>query len=67
MILDDLAAKSYVNTAADDHSRLARSEIRTWRDAFPGRPHTSHHHRGHTPLAGKPPASRVPNLTGQYT
>ncbi|GGW25614.1 IS481 family transposase [Streptomyces griseoloalbus] len=25
------------------------------------------HHRGHTALAGKPPASRAPNLTGQYT
>ncbi|MGW7462689.1 hypothetical protein, partial [Streptomyces sp. NPDC054797] len=29
--------------------------------------HTYNHHRGHTALAGKPPASRVPNLTGQYT
>ncbi|MGW3186192.1 hypothetical protein ACWDD9_43675, partial [Kitasatospora sp. NPDC001119] len=27
--------------------------------------HTYNHHRGHTALAGKPPASRVPNLTGQ--
>jgi hypothetical protein len=25
------------------------------------------YHRGHTALKGLPPASRVPNLTGQYT
>ncbi|MEV7046194.1 integrase core domain-containing protein, partial [Amycolatopsis sp. NPDC051061] len=36
------------------------------RDAFPGWLHTYNQHRGHTALAGKPPASRVPNLTGQY-
>ncbi|WP_420079679.1 IS481 family transposase [Streptomyces sp. JL4002] len=36
------------------------------RDAFPGWLHSYNHHRGHTALAGKPPASRVPNLTGQY-
>jgi transposase InsO family protein len=29
--------------------------------------HTYNHHRGHTALAGHPPASRVPNLSGQYT
>jgi transposase InsO family protein len=29
--------------------------------------HTYNHHRGHTALAGKPPASRIPNLTGQNT
>jgi hypothetical protein len=28
--------------------------------------HTYHHHRGHTALAGQPPASRVPHLTDQY-
>jgi transposase InsO family protein len=28
--------------------------------------HTYNHHRGHTALGGKPPASRVPNLSGQY-
>jgi transposase InsO family protein len=27
--------------------------------------HSYNHHRGHTALAGKPPASRVTNLTGQ--
>ncbi|WP_405633686.1 IS481 family transposase [Streptomyces sp. NBC_01174] len=37
------------------------------RDAYPAWLHTYNHHRGHTALAGKPPASRVPNLTGQYT
>ncbi|MFI1929541.1 hypothetical protein [Streptomyces sp. NPDC020330] len=61
MVLDDLAAKSHVHTAVDDHSRFARSEIRTWRDVFAGRPHASHHHRGHTALAGEPPADRALN------
>ena len=37
------------------------------RDAFPTWLHTYNHHRGHTALKGLPPASRVPNLTGQYT
>jgi transposase InsO family protein len=37
------------------------------RDAFPAWLHTYNHHRGHTALKGQPPASRVPNLTGQYT
>jgi transposase InsO family protein len=35
------------------------------RDAYPAWLHTYNHHRGHTALAGKAPASRVPNLTGQ--
>jgi transposase InsO family protein len=29
--------------------------------------HTYNHHRGHTALKGLPPASRVPNLSGQNT
>jgi hypothetical protein len=29
--------------------------------------HDYNHHRGHTALKGQPPASRVPNLSGQYT
>jgi transposase InsO family protein len=37
------------------------------RDAYPAWLHSYNHHRGHTALAGKPPASRVPNLTGQYS
>ena len=33
---------------------------------FPRWLHTYNHHRGHTALKGQPPASRVPNLSGQY-
>jgi transposase InsO family protein len=35
------------------------------RAALPHWLHTYNHHRGHTALAGQPPATRVPNLTGQ--
>ncbi len=35
--------------------------------AFPFWLHFYNHHRGHTALAGLPPASRVTNLSGQYT
>jgi transposase InsO family protein len=48
------------------YARLYRTETER-RDAFPQWLHTYNHHRGHTALKGKPPASRVPNLTGQYT
>jgi transposase InsO family protein len=34
-------------------------------DAYPNWLHTYNHHRGHTALSGHPPASRVPNLSGQ--
>jgi transposase InsO family protein len=34
--------------------------------AYPDWLHRYNHHRGHTALAGQPPASRVTNLTGQY-
>ncbi|RJQ79998.1 IS481 family transposase [Pseudonocardiaceae bacterium YIM PH 21723] len=37
------------------------------RTALPRWLHTYNHHRGHTALGGKPPASRVPNLSGQYS
>ena len=37
------------------------------REAFPGWLHFYNHHRGHTALGGNPPASRVPNLCGQYS
>ena len=37
------------------------------RAALPDWLHTYNHHRGHTALAGHPPASRVPNLSGQYS
>uniref|UniRef100_UPI0031CF3C4A IS481 family transposase n=1 Tax=Saccharothrix mutabilis TaxID=33921 RepID=UPI0031CF3C4A len=36
------------------------------REALPQWLHTYNHHRSHTALKGLPPASRVPNLTGQY-
>jgi transposase InsO family protein len=48
------------------YARPYRSETER-RAAFPQWLHTYNHHRGHTALAGKPPASRVPNLTRQYT
>jgi transposase InsO family protein len=35
--------------------------------AYPDWLHRYNHHRGHTALAGRPPASRVTNLTGQYS
>jgi transposase InsO family protein len=35
-------------------------------DEFPRWLHTYNHHRGHTALGGQPPATRVPNLSGQY-
>jgi transposase InsO family protein len=35
--------------------------------AYPEWLHRYNHHRGHTALKGRPPASRVTNLTGQYT
>ncbi|OIK00153.1 IS481 family transposase [Streptomyces colonosanans] len=48
------------------YARPYRSEAER-RAAFSDWLHTYNHHRGHTALAGKPPASRVPNLTGQYS
>ncbi|MEU9197467.1 IS481 family transposase [Streptomyces hundungensis] len=48
------------------YARPYRSEQER-RDAFPAWLHTYNHHRGHTALKGQPPASRVPNLSGQYT
>ena len=36
-------------------------------EAFTGWLHGYNHHRGHTALKGKTPASRVTNLSGQYT
>jgi transposase InsO family protein len=48
------------------YARPYRTETER-RDAFPGWLHTYNHHRGHTALKGQPPASRVPNLTGQYS
>jgi transposase InsO family protein len=48
------------------YARPYRSEAER-RQAFPDWLHTYNHHRGHTALKGRPPASRIPNLTGQYT
>jgi transposase InsO family protein len=36
-------------------------------EQYPRWLHTYNHHRGHTALGGQPPASRVPNLSGQYS
>ena len=36
-------------------------------EQFPKWLHTYNHHRGHTALGGQPPASLVPNLSGQNT
>jgi transposase InsO family protein len=55
-------------TLADEwaYARLYRNdaercgEFTTWL-------HTYNHHRGHTALGGQPPATRVPNLSGQYS
>ncbi|WP_273944029.1 IS481 family transposase [Kutzneria chonburiensis] len=46
------------------YARPYRSETER-RQALPQWLHTYNHHRGHTALKGLPPASRVPNLTGQ--
>jgi transposase InsO family protein len=46
------------------YARPYRSETER-RAAFDTWLHTYNHHRGHTALGGHPPASRVPNLSGQ--
>jgi transposase InsO family protein len=48
------------------YARPYRTETER-RRALPAWLHTYNHHRSHTALAGQPPASRVPNLTGQYS
>jgi transposase InsO family protein len=35
--------------------------------AYPAWLHRYNHHRGHTALGGRPPASRITNLSGQYS
>ncbi|WP_280273470.1 IS481 family transposase, partial [Nocardia wallacei] len=47
------------------YARPYRSETER-RAAFTDWLHTYNHHRGHTALDGHPPASRIPNLSGQY-
>jgi transposase InsO family protein len=53
-------------TLADEwaYARPYRSDTERC-DAFTTWLHTYNHHRGHTALGGHPPASRVPNLSGQ--
>src|ERR1700691_3361410 len=55
-------------TLADEwaHARLYTSDTERCTE-FPIWLHTYNHHRGHTALGGQPPASRVPNLSGQYS
>ena len=55
-------------TLADEwaYARLYRSDAERC-DEFPRWLHTYNHHRGHTALGGRPPATRVPNLSGQYS
>ena len=48
------------------YAALYRSEAAR-QAAFPNWLHHYNHHRGHTSLAGHPPASRVTNVCGQYT
>ncbi|MCV7240902.1 IS481 family transposase [Mycolicibacterium celeriflavum] len=54
-------------TLADEwaYARLYRSDAERC-DEFSVWLHTYNHHRGHTALGGQPPATRVPNLCGQY-
>ena len=55
-------------TLADEwaYARLYRSDAERCTE-FPRWLHTYNHHRGHTALKGQPPASCVPNLSGQYS
>lgn len=55
-------------TLADEwaYARAYRSDSER-SQAFHAWLHTYNHHRGHTALGGYPPASRVPNLSGQNT
>ena len=57
----------YHRTLADEwaYARPYASETER-RNALPDWLHTYNNHRGHTALGGCPPASRVPNLSGQY-
>ncbi|AQT81145.1 IS481 family transposase [Mycolicibacterium litorale] len=54
-------------TLADEwaYARLYRSDAERCEE-FPRWLHTYNYHRGHTALGGQPPATRVPNLSGQY-
>jgi transposase InsO family protein len=54
-------------TLADEwaYARLYRSDAERC-EQFPVWLHTYNYHRGHTALGGQPPATRIPNLSGQY-
>ena len=54
-------------TLADEwaYARLYTSDTERCQQ-FPIWLHTYNHHRGHTALGGQPPATRVPNLSGQH-
>ncbi|CAJ1511046.1 IS481 family transposase [[Mycobacterium] burgundiense] len=55
-------------TLADEwaYAQLYTSDAKRCEE-YPRWLHTYNHHRGHTALGGQPPASRVPNLSGQYS
>ena len=55
-------------TLADEwaYARLYTSDAERCAE-YPRWLHTYNHHRGHTALGGQPPATRVPNLSGQYS
>jgi transposase InsO family protein len=55
-------------TLADEwaYARLYTSDAQRCEE-YPRWLHTYNHHRGHTALGGQPPATRVPNLSGQYS
>jgi transposase InsO family protein len=55
-------------TLADEwaYARLYRSDAERCQE-YTAWLHTYNHHRGHTALGGQPPATRVPNLSGQYS
>ena len=59
-------AERFNRTLLDEwaYARPYHSETER-RAAFDTWLHTYNHHRGHTALGGLPPASRVPNLSGQ--
>ena len=55
-------------TLADEwaYARLYRTDTERCQE-FTTWLHTYNYHRGHIALGGQPPATRVPNLSGQYT
>ena len=59
---DGTSVPTRAELSAEAAARERMLELR--RALWPGWLHTYNHHRHHTALAG-PPASRVPNLSGQ--